>query len=257
VDSRLSHAQFLALLEDVSTRLEDPPATYLATRVRARIETAPRAAPGSRWVRYAVAGVAAALLVSMLIALSPSTRRAVADWFGLRGVEIERDATPPTVLGGELDLGRAVTLTEAEHSVAFDVLVPRGLGAPDEVYVADSPTGGRVDLLYQPDQDLPPAAASGVGMLLTEFRADSEVISKRVGDDVRVESVTVDGNEGVWLEGGTHVVELTDESGEQLVDNTRLAGNTLIWQRGALTVRLESGLAKEDAIRIARSLVGA
>jgi hypothetical protein len=207
--------------------------------------------------RFAFAGVAVAVAVSMVLAFAPGTRRALAGWLGLRGVHIERVVPPPTALGGGLDLGTPVTLAQAERQTAFDVLVPRGLGLPDEIYLAESPKGGRVDLLYRLRRDLPPAAASGVGMLLTEFRADTrtEIISKRVGPDVGVAPVTVVGNDGVWLEGGTHTVTYTDESGRAFEDRTRLAGNTLIWERGPLTLRLESGLSKDDAIRVAAGLI--
>jgi hypothetical protein len=70
-----------------------------------------------------------------------------------------------------------------------------------------------------------------------------------------VEPVTVDGREGVWLEGGPHTVTFLDEDGEPVVDHTRLAGNTLIWERGSLTLRLESELTKEEAVRIADVVV--
>ncbi len=254
-----SDAQLRLALENMSARLDDPAAPDLVARVRARLETEPRATRHRRINRYAFVGVAVAIAMSMLLAFSPGTRRALADWLGLRGVHIERTVPPPTALGGELDLGAPVTLAEAEQRTDFDVLLPRRLGPPDEIYLADSPIGGRVDLLYRSRRDLPPAAASGVGMLLTEFRGDTRfgVIFKRVGDDVRVESVTVAGNEGVWLEGGPHTVTYTDNRGRTFDDRTRLAGNTLIWEHGALTLRLESGLSKEEAIRVAASMSSA
>jgi hypothetical protein len=251
-----SDAQLRVALESLSARLDDPSAPDLVARVRARLESESRATPPRRMTRYAFAGVAVAVAVSMVLAFSPGTRRAVAGWLGLRGIHIERAVPPPTAVGGELDLGAPVTLVEAERQTDFDVLLPRGFGLPHEVYLAENPKGGRVDLLYRPRRDLPPAAASGVGMLLTEFRADTrtEIISKRVGPDVRVEPVTVAGNNGVWLEGGTHTLTYTDDRGRSFEDRTRLAGNTLIWERGPLTLRLESGLSKEDAIRVAASM---
>jgi hypothetical protein len=248
-----SDAELVRALEDVGARLDDPATPYLATRVRARLETeaAPRPAH-SRWVRLLVAGVGVAVVVSAVLAFSPATRRAVAGWLGLRGVEIERvDEPPPTALGGELDLGEPVSLSEAERRADFDlVLLPEDrFGPPDELYFDDSPSGGRVDVLYRSGSTLP--------ILLTEFRGDTEapVIRKTVGDDVVVEPVTVDGREGVWLEGGPHTVTFLDEDGEPVVDHTRLAGNTLIWERGSLTLRLESELTKEEAIRVAEDVV--
>jgi uncharacterized protein DUF4367 len=34
----------------------------------------------------------------------------------------------------------------------------------------------------------------------------------------------------------------------------RLAGNTLLWERGALTLRLEADINEEEALKIARSV---
>jgi len=250
-----SDAQLVTALEDVGARLDDPATPYLATRVRARLETEAAqtvAAPASRRVRFAFAGGVVAVALSMVLAFSPATRHAVAGWLGLRGVEIERvDEPPPTALGGDLDLGEPVTLREAERRADFDLVLPPEdrFGPPDELYFADSPSGGRVDVLYRSGSALP--------ILLTEFRGDTEtpIIRKTVGDDVVVEPVTIDGSEGVWLEGGPHTVTFLDEDGEPVVDRTRLAGNTLIWERGSLTLRLESELTKEEAIEIAEVVV--
>jgi hypothetical protein len=69
--------------------------------------------------------------------------------------------------------------------------------------------------------------------------------------------VNVDGTFGIWLDGGVHTATFVDEDGELVADRTRLAGNTLIFERSDVTVRLESGLSKEDAIRFAESLAPA
>jgi len=243
-----SDAQLIGVLEDVGARLDDPATPYLQVRVRARLETeaAPTPAP-SRLVRLLVAGVGVAVVVSAVLTFSPATRRAVAGWLGLRGVEVERVDTPAaTALGRDLDLGEPLTLREAARRADFDlVLLPESrFGAPDELYFADAPSGGRIDALYATESALP--------MLLTEFRGHTEAptIRKTVGDDVVVEPVTVDGRAGVWLEGGPHTVTYVDDDGDPLVDHTRLAGNTLIWERGSLTLRLESELTKEEAIRV-------
>lgn len=260
----MSTAQLAVMLEDVAAHVEDPSAPHLAATVRARLET--DAAPTRRRdrrsprVRFAFAGVALAVALTMLLAFLPATRRAVAGWLGLRGVRIERITTPPaTALGGDLALGDPVSLTEAQHRTDFDVLLPAEsrFGPPDELYLAETPPGGRVDALYRSRSGLPPAAGSGVGMLLTEFRAHgpAETISKGVPGDAPIEIVTVDGREGAWLEGGPHTVTFLDENGDVFEDDTRLAGNTLLWERGPLTLRLESGLTKAEAIRVAESLV--
>jgi hypothetical protein len=37
-------------------------------------------------------------------------------------------------------------------------------------------------------------------------------------------------------------------------ETIRLAGNVLLWERGELTLRIESGLTKEGAVRVAASV---
>jgi hypothetical protein len=250
------------LLRDVGAHLDDPHPAGLAAAVRARLVAEPRSGPRSprlgwrprpAWLAFATLALIVALSGALLV--SSGTRDAVADWLGLRGVSIEQ-REPPTELGSDLDLGRPVTLAEARERVDFDVLVPHGYGEPDEVYVADAPGGKRVTLLYQPTGDLPRADASGVGLLLTEFRADvpEAAISKLAGSGVALEEVTVDGEPGYWFEGAPHAVLFADENGDLFEDEARLAGNTLIWERGPLTLRIESGLTRDEAIRVAELL---
>ncbi len=245
------------VLLDVGTHLDDPQPVGLATAVRARLREEPAGARGIRWPRFAIAGVVLAVGATLVLALSAGTRDAVAGWLGLRGVSIEdRDELPATDLGGDLALGGATTLTDARADADFRVLAPHGFGAPDEVYVADTVTGSRVTLLYHSRDDLPPASASGVGLLLTEFRADvpEELVRKAIDSGVRLEEVRVAGARGYWFEGEPHILSFADEQGRFFEEESRLAGNTLIWERGPVTLRLESGLSRVDAIRVAESL---
>ena len=69
-----------------------------------------------------------------------------------------------------------------------------------------------------------------------------------------VEQVTVGGEPGYWFSGEPHFFAYRDAAGTLREEQTRLAGNTLIWQRGDLTLRLEGELPKEEAIRIAESM---
>ena len=129
-------------------------------------------------------------------------------------------------------------------------------GPPDEVYVADTSHGNRATLLYAPRVGLPPTASDNVGMLITEFRAEirDNVISKRFGAGTQLEQVTVNGGTGYWFSGEPHVVGFADRNGRFFEDESRLAGNTLIWEQGPLTFRLESALSKDEAIRVAEAL---
>jgi hypothetical protein len=265
-------------LADLAAALEFPPTPDLATAVTARLGEAPAAAPAppspavrarrwlaglAGWRRLAAAGLAAVLLAAAVLVASPGTREAVARRLGLRGIGVELGGPPPptvtTTPGGrlELGLGDRVTLEEARRRVDWPVLVPAaGLGRPDAVYVNEAvPSGGRVDLVYRSRPGLPASPFTDVGLLITEFQGQPtpEFLKKVTAMGV-VEEVTVGGEPGYWFSGEPHFFTYQDAAGTLREEQTRLAGNTLIWQRGDLTLRLEGELPKEEAIRIAESM---
>jgi len=91
-------------------------------------------------------------------------------------------------------------------------------------------------------------------MLVMEFQGRIELpfLEKLVrGDQVR--DVEVGGSRGYWIE-GEHSLVYLDERGVAFDERGRLADNTLLWQRGAVTLRLESALPMEEAIRVAESM---
>jgi Domain of unknown function (DUF4367) len=265
-------------LADLAAALEFPPTPDLAAAVTARLGEAPAAAPApptpaararrwlaglAGWRRLAAAGLAAVLLAAAVLVASPGTREAVARRLGLRGIGVELGGPPPptvtTTPGGrlELGLGDRVTLEEARRRVDWPVLVPvAGLGQPDAVYVNEAvPSGGRVDLVYRARPGLPASPFTDVGLLITEFQGQPtpEFLKKVTAMGV-VEQVTVGGEPGYWFSGEPHFFTYQDAAGTLREEQTRLAGNTLIWQRGDLTLRLEGELPKEEAIRIAESM---
>ena len=69
-----------------------------------------------------------------------------------------------------------------------------------------------------------------------------------------VEEVQVAGQPGYWFSGEPHFFSYQDRAGEINDESTRLAGNTLVWQAGAQTLRLEGQLSKQEALRIAESM---
>jgi hypothetical protein len=199
-------------------------------------------------------------VVSGVLVASPGARDAVAGWLGLRGVRIVQTPAPSTppptrTLGDGLDLGTRMSLTAAEDHLGTRILLPAGLGPPDEVYVRDlSLTGVQVYLVYGTRPGLPRTSATGVGLLLGEFTGDisTEGMTKFT-NGVRLEFVRVGGARGYWIEGG-HAVGYVDSKGNVLGDTVRLAGNVLLWEEGKLTLRIESALSKAEAVALARSI---
>jgi hypothetical protein len=261
-----------AALADLGAELRFPATPDLAAAVTARLEQAPAPAPArarprrpwlAGWRRLAVAGLAVVLLAVAVLAASPGTREAVARRLGLRGIGVELGGPPPPTVttkpGARLDLGlgQRVTLEQARRRAGFPVLVPgAALGRPDAVFVDPAvPAGGRVDLVYRARPGLPASSFTDAGLLITEFRGqpDPEFMKKVVVVGV-VKAVTVSGGPGYFFSGDPHFFSYRDASGQFREERTRLAGNTLIWQRGELTLRLEGNLSAAKAVRIAESM---
>jgi hypothetical protein len=240
--------------------VEWPETPDVAARVRARLEgesgparleaePAPVARPPLlRRLRPAIAvPLAALVLVAGGVAAVPSARSTVLRWLGLEGVKIERvpKAPTPAPTTTPLDLGERSTLTSG-------VLVPRALGPPDAVYR----DGDVVTLLYRPRAGVPESANTGAGALLTQFRGrtNPEFVRKQAGPATTIERVSIGGQPGYWLAGAAHGLVYEDPSGDIRDAPARLAGNTLVWRRGELTLRLEADIPKERALAIARSI---
>ena len=255
-------------LRHLATQLDYPPTPDLTSAVAGRIGATP-----SRWwhrrpllPRLGLAlGSVVVLGVAVLLAL-PAGRDAVADRLGLKGVEVSYEAQPtaqpragdptavPGTLGQGLGLGQAVALGDAQGLVSFPILSPdiSQFGLPDAVYAGTAPPGGRVSLVYRARDGLPLTAETGVGLVLTQFRGEFvPYIQKVIGQGTQIERVTVNGRQGLWIEGQPHTVIFRDSSGQVREDRSRLAAKTLLWEQDGLTLRLESSLSRDEALRIA------
>lgn len=250
-------------LQGLATVIDWPDADVAASvgrRLRAEgtIDVAPM--PRARAWRVAAALAVAAAVVTLAI---PSSRAAVGSWFGVRGARIQASpttitTTPPTSAAPTLELGPEVALGDIRSEVGFNMPVPRvpGFEHPDSVHVSRPPAGGEVTLVYRARADLPPAGPTGIGMLISAFRADLEsgFFDKTVGPDTRVEVVTVQGRSGYWVEGELHQFLYRDASGNIVPETVRLAANVLLWEVNGITVRIESTLPRNDSIRIANAM---
>jgi hypothetical protein len=239
----------LALVE-LGRSIEFPPTPDLAPRVREQIaaERAPRRRVTLFPARRALVVALAVLAVSVgaLMAV-PGTRAAILEFFGLRGITIERVDTLPTVpKAAELNLGARVSLDRARDLADFEVVVPERLGDPDEIYFSDFPPGGMVSFVY--------GSAAEPRALFTQFRATvDDVFFKKVEAGTDIEDVQIGGEPGFYLSGNPHVFAYVDEDGQFREETVRLVGNVLLWERGELTLRLEGDITRDEALRIARS----
>jgi hypothetical protein len=222
-----------------------PETPALARPVRRRIEAQrPRR---FRPPRLVIALASLVVAVGAVLAVPPA-RTEILDWFGFGGVEIRRVGELPEVPpDARLVLGRPVSLERARALAQHAVLVPRGNGLerPDVVYVDPSSPGRPVALVYGP--------LERPRLLVLEFRA-APLIEKSLTFETRVEQIRIDGRRGLWIEGPRHEFFYQTSGRGPMRDTQRLAGNTLLWSRGSLTLRLEGDLTKGEAIRIAESM---
>jgi len=253
VDSSLE-----AALVDLGCHLRYPPAPDVAPAVslrlaaRSHLERTP--ARRSRSWQFGLIVVAIVIVAGSLAGASPVVRAAVSGWFGIPGVRIThvRSTTLPAGLDHTLDLGPSVRLAYAQTHAHFHILLPAKLGEPDGVYLSTSGPSG-VSLVYRARPGLP-RTSSGVGLLVAEFKATANQVwfGKQLGWQSLVLPLSVGRYDGIWVHGPRVIFGYGTLRGGA-VDHPRLAANTLLWERGGLTVRLESALSQRDALRVAVS----
>ena len=199
--------------------------------------------------------VAAALLV----AAAAVAARLVVE-IGAASVEIvpgpptglpERGLSPQTL--GE----PAATLHDAAETAGFAPIVPARLGAPEGIWTAPGSKGGqgsRIVLAWRATPALPSIEGLPWGAVLMEFRGEADLAAKRVFEESLggFRPVAVEGGEGFWIT-GAHAITLEDPAGGPPV-TLRVTGNVLLWQRGDLTMRLESSLGLPAALEVAASI---
>ncbi len=225
--------------------VEFPPEPDLAAGVRRRLGEA----PSRRWAPRRLVVVAFAVVVLAVGAAMavPSARSAVLEWLGLKGVKVTRvDKLPEVPLLSDMGLGDPVTLAAARQR-APGLVEPhlKNLGAPDQVYYSAGVPGGQVTFLWGTKDE--------ARLLMTQSPGES-FAEKMLGARTDAEFTDVDGRPGVWFSGDAHYFVYRDRRGQIREETARLARNTLLWQYGDLTVRLEGELSKNAALEIARSV---
>jgi len=205
-------------LRDLAAHLDIPPTPALSGAVRARLARRRRR-------RLLVLAPAAAGIAALAVAFAvPSSRASLLRFFHLRGATVTIvHKLPP--LTPRRPLGQPIAL----DATSFRLLLPGGR-RPERVYAGD----GGYWLRYP-------------GLLLFEFESPGTTILKKVALGVAdVEYVQVHGEPGIWI-GARHALYLP--GGPPVA-----ADHALVWQDGALTLRLEAAVGRERALAIARSV---
>lgn len=236
-------------LRQLGAEIAYPPVPDVAGAVRRRLEGRPARRfawrPNRRALALAVAVLAVGLAGVMAV---PQARTSILEWLGIRGVEIEQvEELPEIPAAGDLGLGERLPLDIVEQLTGRRVLLPQleGFGEPDEVYINRDQAGMPVSLIY--------GSGRQIRLLVTQWTGARILIEKTVAPETTAEPVVVNGGRGVWIEGALHGFMLRDEFGNPIPETVRLARNTLLWERGDVSLRLEGALSKEEALRIARS----
>ena len=197
----------------------------------------PRAAP-SRRVQAVVAAVVAVVVGAFAV---PPVRAAVADLFGFGGVLVREEPGPaPSTAPPPPTATSDLSLAEAADLVPFRPALPTALGEPDGVEV--SADRRVLSLTWETDDGTVRLDQIGA-------RLDYAFAKSAPG----VEFVTVSGDFALWF-AEPHEVVVLEPDGSQRRETARLAGHTLVWQRGSVTMRLEGDLAQQRAVDIAETV---
>ena len=157
-------------------------------------------------------------------------------------------------LGSGLGLGDPIALGDAGRAADITVMLPSsaGPGSPAIAWIMD----GRLTLVWPTGPALPPTREAGIGLILSEFHGSINpgYFQKTLGADTTIVPVQVNGVTGYWISGTPHEIVFVDANGSPVFDSRRIVGDTLLWARGDLTYRLESGLDRAAAIALAATL---
>lgn len=239
-----------AALTSLADEIDWPDGPDLALRVAGQIR--PRPSLSRRRLAFGTA-----VLVALLLLLSPPGQEAVAWLLRVTGIRVELvesevPAGPPISLVGGVDS----SLAEAEEELGFNLRRPRLLGPPESVQLLRWGGGQQVAMIWSESDDLPEVFDTGVGLLLVQFEAkvEQDLLLKQASDATRIQPVRIDGDLGFFLSEAPHTVFFESKDGLITDDQVRLTGNVLVWMSDGVTYRIESALGLDDSVKIAESL---
>ncbi|MDX8143377.1 hypothetical protein SK854_14715 [Lentzea sp. BCCO 10_0061] len=212
-----------AALLDLGRRIHVPQPPDVTAQVLTRINAPKR---GNRWLTALVAAVTA---FAIAFAVSPAVRAGVQNLLEFAGVEFRTEA--PRSVAPPLP-SQEVSLDQAREQMPFEIHLPAELGEPDKITVHE---GRFVTLHYGP-------------LRLDQFDGTiSTTVGKLIHQD-GVEQI----NDRIWIP-YPHVFFYIDRDGQWHTEEPQAAAQTLLWQRGQVTMRLEGDLTRERALKISES----
>jgi hypothetical protein len=224
-------------LREVGRLLAFPPEPDLVPAVRARVgEAAPRRFGFSR--RRVLVLALAVLVVALGAAFAvPSARTAILRFFHIGGETIMRVDTLPNAPRRSPVAGLAgpMSVEDAAKRAGFNPILPLKHGG---IYAAD----GVLATYIRPR------------VVLTEARSELGLMKKVASQRTRIEPVRVNDHDGLWIAGAPHVVMYFDSQGRGQARNLRVAGNTLVWAVGSVTLRIEGPLTQAQALSLASKI---
>jgi hypothetical protein len=133
--------------------------------------------------------------------------------------------------------------------------IPAAYGTPDEAYALGDHEV--LTLVYRAEDGLEEMGETGIGLLVQRIEGalDGERVEKLVAEvGATVQAIEVEGAPGYWISGPPHLVRYTTTAGLEHAQATRVAGDSLVWERDGVLYRIESGLGLAETLRIAESV---
>ena len=224
-------------LRETGRLLTWPAEPDLVSSVRARLgEAAPRERFFAR--RPVLVLALAALVVAIGAAFAvPPARTAILRFFHIGGETIKVVDTLPNAprLSPIAGLDGPMSLEDASDRAGFNLILPPKHGG-----------------IYADDGIVATYIASRV--VLTEARGELGFTKKVAGQATRIEPVRVNDHDGVWIAGAPHVFMYFDSQGFRREKRVRVAGNTLVWAYGSVTLRIEGPITQARALALAATV---
>ena len=244
-------------LADLGGAIDFPATPPMARAVADRVRAEPSRPSAWRWPVPSLGRGAALAVAATLLLVGAAAAIGIA-FGGLRLIFSPESLPPLPSIPNQPGIGQQTTLESASSQVGFVLRAPTlaALTRPDQVYLMEPPAGGAVTLVYAARPGYPLQPGKTYGLVITQFRADiqAELFEKLITGGVRITQTSVHGLPAYWIAAGEHYFFYVDATGRVVQTTLRLAGDTLIWEEGGVTHRVEGAPSLQAANAVAESL---